>query len=151
MKKPFALATNSGKTVAVLSVTRKEEDQFSLQSIFSHSKWMLYKADRLEAALAVLHEYEIGVVLCERDLLPDLWTDVLERVALLPDGPSLIVTSRLADDRLWAEALNRGAYDVLAKPFDRTEVLRSVSLAWLRWHHRHDMGARPMETTRAAS
>ena len=42
----------------------------------------------------------------------------------------MIVTSRLADERLWAEALNLGAYDVLAKPFDRTEAMRVVAAAW---------------------
>jgi DNA-binding response OmpR family regulator len=45
----------------------------------------------------------------------------------------LIVTSDLADDRLWAEALNLGAYDVLAKPFRAAEVFRTVSLAWRQW------------------
>jgi DNA-binding response OmpR family regulator len=49
------------------------------------------------------------------------------------DPPLLIVTSRLADDRLWTEALNLGAYDVIAKPFDRKEVDRVLNLAWARW------------------
>ena len=49
------------------------------------------------------------------------------------DSPSLIVTSRLADERLWAEALNLGAYDVLAKPFDSTEAMRVVGAAWRAW------------------
>ena len=31
--------------------------------------------------------------------------------------PLVIVASHLADDQLWAEALNLGAHDVLAKPF----------------------------------
>ena len=42
----------------------------------------------------------------------------------------MIVTSRLADDRLWAEVLNLGGYDVLAKPFDASEVARVVGTAW---------------------
>ena len=42
-----------------------------------------------------------------------------------------------ADERLWAEALNLGAYDVLAKPFDRTEVMRVVSMAWMHWSARY--------------
>ena len=58
---------------------------------------------------------EIGVVICERDLSPGSWVDMLKEGRLLPNAPSLIVTSRLADDKLWAEALNLGAYDVLAK------------------------------------
>jgi hypothetical protein len=35
---------------------------------------------------------------------------------------------------LWAEALNLGAWDVLAKPFDHIGVIRSVKSAWQRWH-----------------
>jgi DNA-binding response OmpR family regulator len=72
-------------------------------------------------------------VVCEKDLSPDSWKDVLEQVTILPDPPSLIVTSRFADERLWAEALNLGAYDVLAKPFDRTEAMRVVGGAWRAW------------------
>jgi FixJ family two-component response regulator len=88
----------------------------------------------------LLQQHEIAVVLCVRNLLPGTWIDVLEHIDTLPNPPSLIVASRLADDRLWAEALNLGAWDVLAKPFDRTEVIRSVKSAWQRWHdqtHRH--------------
>jgi DNA-binding NtrC family response regulator len=44
--------------------------------------------------------------------------------------PNLIVTSRLADDELWAEVLNLGGYDVLAQPFDPQEVYRIVFQAW---------------------
>jgi DNA-binding response OmpR family regulator len=66
-------------------------------------------------------------------LPPGSWKDVLEQVTILPDPPSLIVTSRLADERLWAEALNLGAYDVLAKPFDSAEAMRVIGAAWRAW------------------
>jgi len=137
MRQPIAPETDLHNTVTVLSVTPYEEDHLWLQDIVSHSKWKLHGADRLESALAVLHEHKIGVVLSERDLPPHSWTDMLHAVHHFQDAPAVIVASRLADERLWAEALNLGAYDVLAKPFDRDEVLRSVSLAWLNWHHRN--------------
>ena len=148
MRQPIALATDSGHTVTILSVTPYEEDQFWLQIIISHSKWKLYRADRLESALAVLHEHEVGVVLSENDLPPHSWIDILDVIHHVQDAPSLIVTSRLADERLWAEALNLGAYDVLAKPFNRDEVLRTVSLAWLNWHHKREIatGPTPLES-----
>jgi DNA-binding response OmpR family regulator len=60
----------------------------------------------------------------------------LEQLASLPYPPFLIVSSRLADEYLWAEALNIGAYDVMAKPFDSREVVRIFSLAWLHWKDR---------------
>ena len=59
------------------------------------------------------------------------------------DPPLLIVTSRLADDRLWTEALNLGAYDVIAKPFDRKEVDRVLNLAWARWSRSNSVRSLP--------
>jgi DNA-binding NtrC family response regulator len=75
---------------------------------------------------------------------------MLDVIHHVQDAPALIVTCRLADERLWAEALNLGAYDVLAKPFDRDEVLRSVSLAWLNWHQNHEVATGPTKATRAS-
>ena len=141
MRQPKAPATDLHRTVTVLSVTPYEEDQLGLQDIIGHSKWKLYGADRLESGLAVLLEHEVGVVLSEKEIPPHSWTDMLHAINHLQDAPAVIVASRLADERLWAEALNLGAYDVLAKPFDRDEVLRSVSLAWLNWHHKHEIAA----------
>ena len=143
--------THSNRTVTVLSVSPLAEDHFSLQSIFNRSKWKLHRADCPASARAILSRQEIGVVICERDLSPGTWIDMLEEGALLPNAPSLIVTSRLADDRLWSEALNLGAYDVLAKPFERTELVRSVRLAWLHWYHKHEVPAREFTAMRAAS
>ncbi len=150
MSQPIALAAHLLNSVTVLSVTPYEEDQLWLQNIISHSKWKLYGADRLESALAALHEHEVGVVLSEKELPPHSWTDMLRAIRRFQDSPEVIVTSRLADDRLWAEALNLGAYDVLTKPFDRHEVLRSVSLAWLNWHDKHGSLTDPASSDDAA-
>jgi FixJ family two-component response regulator len=51
---------------------------------------------------------------------------MLAELSSLRIVPPLIVTSRLADSTLWVEALNLGAYDVLAKPFERSELVRTV-------------------------
>jgi DNA-binding NtrC family response regulator len=138
-----------GAVVTVLSVSPDPHDHHALESIFSHSRWALYRACHLSSALGMLREREIGVVLCDRDVPPGSWTRVLESSKMLHPAPSLIVTARLADEQLWSEALNRGAYDVLAKPFDRGELVRSVSRAWLQWHHLRK-GTRPLEKMRAA-
>ena len=60
----------------------------------------------------------------ERNLATGSWRDLLDNVFLLADPPFLIVTSRLADEYLWAEALNLGAYDLLPQPFYEPEVRR---------------------------
>ena len=149
-KQPTA-ETNSNRNVTVLSVSPIAEDHFSLQAIFNHSKWELHRADCLATAHEVMRRQEIGVIICERNLSPGSWVDMLEVWGYIPDAPSLIVTSRLADDGLWAEALNLGAYDVLAKPFERAELVRSVRLAWLHWYHKLAVPTRAMAAMRAAS
>jgi len=78
---------------------------------------------------------QFQVVISERDLLPGTWREILQHTLLLPVPPLLIVTSRFADDWLWVEALNLGAFDVLAKPFETDEVIRVFSSAWRNWEN----------------
>ena len=52
---------------------------------------------------------------------------------MLENPPKLIVTSRLADAKLWGEVLNLGGFDVLEKPFIPAEVYRVVAEAWRRY------------------
>jgi len=127
--------------VSVLSISPMDEDHFVLRDILNlldgsldpHRTFLLKSCANLSTALSVLRDRQFEVVVCERDLAPGSWKDVLEQVTILPDPPPLIVTSRLADERLWAEALNLGAFDVLMKPFDRTEATRVVGAAWRAW------------------
>ena len=136
---------NHTGVVTLLSVGLIEEDHASLEGILQYfqcdlrpaCKWKLNACRTLASALKALRKVRVPVVVCESDLRPGTWREVLEKLSALPDPPFLIVTSRLADECLWAEALNLGAYDVLARPFDGTEVTRIVGMAWLRWKDRH--------------
>lgn len=148
MRQPGIAATNRTETVTVLSLSPLEPDHTLLESIISHSRWSLFKADTLASALSILRRHEISVVLCERDLQPGRWTDILDHLQDLDHPPALIVTSRLADERLWAEALNLGAWDVLAKPFDPREVIRGIRIAW---QHRRDRMRIPLQVMTVAS
>jgi DNA-binding NtrC family response regulator len=134
--------------VRVLSVSPLENDHATLQAIIGHSSWKLFKADSQCAALSILCREAISVVVCEHEVKLGKWTELLDNLNDFLHPPSLIITSRLADERLWAEALNLGAWDVLTKPFDRTEVLRSVKAAWQHWHDQIQM---PIRVKRVAS
>ena len=130
------------KRITVLSVSPYADDQDALAEILQPSKWPLYRAATLRAAVQLTSRHQISVVVCERDLPPYSWKDVLGGVTASPKPPLVIVTSRHADDRLWAEALNLGAYDVLAKPFDPAEVRRALGFAVLHW--RFDREVQPL-------
>ena len=93
-------------------------------------EWHLQQAPSLLFALRQLRrDPEISVIVCDCDTRPETWKEMLENLKLLSDPPLLVVTSRIADEQLWAEALNLGAYDVLAKPFDSIEVNRVLTAA----------------------
>jgi DNA-binding NtrC family response regulator len=146
MKKLRGIKTTATSDFTVLSVSPNDEDCVSLERIFhesdrtvyTQSEWTVIASPTLASAFSVLQDVTVPIVFCESDMLPGTWREMLEHISLLPDPPLLIVTSRLADARLWAEALNLGAYDVLAKPFDATEVIRIVSVAWQHWQDRHE-------------
>jgi DNA-binding response OmpR family regulator len=91
------------------------------------------------------------VILCETDLLPGTWRDLLEHIPRTPNPPAVIVSSRLADERLWAEALNLGAWDVLARPFIPSEVFHAVSAAWRHWRNQQESPATAVQAIKAAA
>jgi DNA-binding response OmpR family regulator len=158
MRKPLATATRIPEIVTVLSVSPLEEDHTALDRIFNgigwstytHATWSLRPVLTLEAATFELCKNSVSIVLSESELLPGSWREILADARELPNPPLVIVTSRLADDYLWAEALNTGAYDVLAKPFDATEVVRILSLAWLHRKRIRDSRGSPIARTAAA-
>ncbi|HEV3333549.1 MAG TPA: response regulator [Bryobacteraceae bacterium] len=115
----------------VLAISPAHEDHCFLKGIFDDSE--VLHADSLQTALVVLQQQPVPIVICESDLGRHTWKHVLETITCLPRPPLVIVASRLADEVLWSEALNLGAYDVLAKPFDVEEVVRTVDAARRRW------------------
>ena len=147
------------RIVSVLSVGPVNSDSVSLACIFTDSdwtpytssKWALIESSTIGSAVASLRENRPPIVLCEADLDPGTWQVMLGEIIRLPEPPFLIVTSRLADERLWAEVVNLGAYDVLAKPFESKEVVRIVSLAWLHWKDRYELPINPQTLMAAAT
>jgi len=81
-------------------------------------------AGSLRQARAKLRQDEYEAILTEADLPDGRWLDVLQLVREGPKEVEVIVTDPQADAHFWAEALNLGAYDLLAQPFYEPEVRR---------------------------
>lgn len=129
--------SQAGGREAILLVSPAPDDHAFLVPLLSATGRKTYCARTYREAVTALCRDRIAVVLCECDLPDGKWKDLLSQVAPLSDPPCLIVTSRVADERLWAEVLNLGGYDVLAKPFDAQEVRRVVTLACEHWSRQH--------------
>ena len=86
----------------------------------------------LQTARTRLNQQEYDVVLTEAALPDGKWLDVLHLVRDCPQDPEVIVTDPAADAQFWSEALNLGAYDLLAQPFYEPEVRRILTNACTR-------------------
>jgi len=86
-------------------------------------------ADTLAQARKLLVKGSYRAVLTESELPDGEWTDILRVVHVLAPSAEVMLTDRLADVALWTEALDRGCFDLIAQPFDESEVQRIVSTA----------------------
>jgi DNA-binding response OmpR family regulator len=126
----------SQSAVEVLLVSPYDEDHQRLREILKHSNWRQHGARTQSEAFDFLWENTTPVVICESELADGAWPEVLRRLGRMQHPPLLVVTSRMADERLWSEVLNLGAYNVLAKPLNSKEVFHVVGLAWMLWKRR---------------
>ncbi len=116
-------------SVRVLAVSPNESDLLILSRIIAHSAWRFESASSVAEAKRSLTTHQAHVVVCDRKLSDGDWKDMLDVISAHPNPPQLIVVSKDADERLWAEVLNVGGYDVLVKPFDVFEVFQVVQQA----------------------
>ena len=128
---PQAVAHNGHRTPLIV-ISRFDEGLISLLEVLKHTRWAVYWFGTCSMALNKLRANSAPVVLCDLNTLEGCWRDMLAAVSGLPEKPRMIVTARHAEE-IWAEALNLGAYDVLEKPFDADEVIRTIGLAYRSW------------------
>jgi DNA-binding NtrC family response regulator len=128
---PHTLA--SPEKISILLVSPHSDDLASLRNILHHGDWVIVHCRSVADAAVHLRSAEFSVVVAENVLPDGCWKDVLRTAESQSQAPLVLVVSRHADDRLWAEVLNLGGYDLLLKPFDRSEVTRVVGMAWRCW------------------
>lgn len=118
----------ASENITLLAISPNQEDRQSLEKILDNGRWTVEGARSLREATTLLNRGP-NLILCEKELPDGNWKDVFSRARDLENPPPLVVVSRQADERLWAEVLNIGGYDVLLKPFERSEVCRVMGMA----------------------
>ncbi len=119
----------------ILYVSGRQSDVRLLSEMLHELPLTLDSAKSVQGLRAKLLQNDYQAILTDAVLEDGTWLDVLHIVRDCPDDVQVIVTSALADASLWAETLNLGVYDVLAQPFDKSEVRRILSYACGHYHH----------------
>jgi len=115
--------------LCVLAIGEFTADRPLLHDVCRNSGWKLIQARDRRHAMKVLERKAVHVVIAEADLPNWQWKTILGDLRRLAQTPQLIVTSRTADDYLWAEVLNLGGHDVLPQPLQHDELERVVAAA----------------------
>ena len=74
--------------------------------------------------IAELDLTKSDLVICDSDAALGVWKFLLNRIRSLRLDTQLVLTSRQAGESDWLEALQLGVFDLLVKPYSKSEVLR---------------------------
>ncbi len=94
----------------------------SLELILSAEGYEVLTADRGETALELIESSTVDAVLCDLRMPGLDGFDLLPQIARQLPGAPIILMSAHGTDDLAVEAIQRGAYDYLAKPFQPAEI-----------------------------
>ena len=136
--------TTPDNGICALLLGEFETDRSIVHNVFQRAGWRLIEAsDRLRGIRHLRHE-PVHVVLADSDLPGWSWRAVLADLRQLAVPPQLVVASRTADDYLWAEVLDIGGYDVLARPLNAEELERVVVSASRQFRSGAQVAGRPL-------
>ena len=126
-------------------------DRLLIRDVFQKCGWRLFEAPGKRRAALCLECHPVQVVIAEPDVPNWNWKSLLLDLQQRPCPQQLIVTSRTGDESLWAEVLNLGGYDVLARPLGGEELERVVAAAARRFHSSAGRPARALSMRAAAA
>jgi two-component system, response regulator RegA len=106
----------------ILVVTPDRENIRIVQTAAAERYLETIVAHTYREALGAAAKKAMALIFCDRDLPDGSWKDLLSRLVTNPEPPRLVVVAEPSDQALWAEAINLGAYDVIARPLHKRET-----------------------------
>jgi len=113
----------------ILIVDDDDSLRESLELVLSAESYEVISAPNGETALRIIEETPIDIVLCDLRMPGIDGMELLPQFARRLPGVSIILMSAYGTEDLAIEAMKRGAYDYIAKPFQPSEVLLTLRKA----------------------
>src|SRR3990170_3591811 len=101
-----------------------------MQRFLSESEMDVFSAENVKEAqekLAGAVKYDLAFV--DSELADGSWRHVLQFIVASNIGCEMVVCSRCGDERLWAEVIQCGAFDLVPEPLEKQEILRIMHSA----------------------
>lgn len=114
-------------TPCVLAIVPQPPDFAELTADLQAVGIPVCRADGLLDAILRQADSPASVILCDADSLD--WSEALNLFRRLKAPSAVIFLTRLADEHLWLEMLEAGAFDLLQKPYRPQDLCWVVSTA----------------------
>ncbi|MFL6216722.1 MAG: sigma-54-dependent transcriptional regulator [Blastocatellia bacterium] len=107
---------------SVLIVDDEAAARYGMRRALEKEGYRIHEADTLAKASRVLQSEAISVILLDIRLSSESGLDFLPVAVNSPNPPSVIIITAHGSERIAVEAIKKGAFDYLAKPFDVEEL-----------------------------
>lgn len=128
-KRELQEAGGMSKPISILVVSSEIRSRNSLTDILNRGGWKTTCASTLGECEEVFANQMVDLVFCDRSLADGTYRDILAMVRSKSLRVPLVVTSRLADWEEYLEALDNGAFDLIASPSHTAEIVRVIHRA----------------------
>ena len=117
-------------TATVLIIDDEAAARFGIRRALEKEGYQLLEAENVAEAETVLQNNSPDVVLLDVKLGSESGLDYLPTLVARPQPPSIIIVTAHGSERVAVEAIKRGAFDYLAKPFEIDELRVTVKNAY---------------------
>jgi DNA-binding NtrC family response regulator len=119
----------SSHRIAVVAMVANGEDRQVLMDVSAQQGLQVHFVESPEEALKAIERLRAPAALVDRNWPGSDWRTVVEGLSSSEVRPCVILMSGVLDERLWAEVVGRGGYEVLAKPVQAEQAVRVIRLA----------------------
>jgi DNA-binding NtrC family response regulator len=107
---------------SVLIVDDEAAARYGMRRALEKEGYRIHEAETTSKANEILSSERINVVLLDVRLAAESGLDYLPTVVSHTDAPSVIIITAHGSERIAVDAIKKGAFDYLAKPFDVEEL-----------------------------
>jgi DNA-binding NtrC family response regulator len=107
---------------AVLIVDDEVAARYGIRRALEREDYLIVEADSVDSAEEMIESRHPSVVLLDVKLASESGLDYLPQLVSRREAPVVIISTAHGSVRMAVEAMKKGAYDYLAKPFDIEEL-----------------------------
>src|SRR5450756_755842 len=115
--------------IPILLASERDDDYRTLRALLQNTKWTLVRPLSWGEVSSFCDRAVNPVVLVDRHFQGSDWRFTVSSLLNTTASCCLILLSDVSDPYLWNELVQQGGFEVLARPFERSEVLRTLAFA----------------------